>query len=121
MIDVGAESHEVLSLIHDTESNPDIGFPRSCRGHQSYVRTAGHWEGRDWVTGYAREVVAPPCVLPKRRIDHIAADLRCESTGHRLIVQEHVVSAAGSTNAAAVQCGADKLIQVARIFDVVPD
>ena len=70
---------------------------------------------------HSREVIVTTRILAKRCVDEIAADLRREGAGQRLVAQEHIVSAAGSADAAAVQRGAHELVQITRVFDVVSD
>src|SRR5262249_21722257 len=120
VIEVGTETNKVLSPnprhrvralnsgLPDFVKDPEIMSEEQFIGDVQ-IRLAGH----------PGKVVVPSRKLAKRRVDDIAADLRRESAGQRLVAQEHIVSATGSADAAAVQRRAHELVQITRVFDVV--
>ena len=72
------------------------------------------------LASHSREGVVPARILAEHRVYEITADLRSDGAGQGLVAHEHVVSAAGSADAAAVQCRAHELVQIAPILDVIP-
>src|SRR4030095_2311048 len=120
VIDVGAEAHEVLSInprerVRALDSSfPNLVEDAEVVSEEKFIRDI---EVR--LTAHAREVVVPACVLTERRIHDVAAHLRRDRADQRLIAQEYVVSAAGSADSAAVQCGTHELVQIARVLYVV--
>ena len=65
------------------------------------------------------EGIVPARKLAKHGVYNIAPNLRREGAGQGLVAQEHVMAAAGSTDAASVQRGAHKLVQITPVLDVV--
>lgn len=71
------------------------------------------------LTGDAGKVVMTASILNEHAVNEIGADCSGDGSDQRLVPQEHIVAAAGATNAASVEGAADKLVQVAAIFNAV--
>ena len=71
------------------------------------------------LTGDAGKVVMTASILNEDAVNEIGADGGGDGADQRLVAQEHVVAAAGGADAASVESAADKLVQVAAIFNAV--